>query len=158
MDFVQIYRQVSFCFHFPSEAKKKSEGITCNLRKGRQSTERKKRNCLQGTCSASNHMLAMPIILEGSTCLDEARWSGVSGVLLAAVSCVPAWKSKRKAHPLSLSLSLSLCPHHHNPQRPISLRTSSPYFFWNLNLKSYHGSPLKKFIPHVLIFNYISIG
>jgi hypothetical protein len=26
---------------------------------------------------------------------------------LAAVSCVPAWKSKRKAHPLSLSLSLS---------------------------------------------------
>jgi hypothetical protein len=106
VDFVQIYRQVSFCFHFPSEAKKKSEGITCNLRKGRQSTERKKRNCLQGTCSASNHMLAMPIILEGSTCLDEARWSGVSGVLLAAVSCVPAWKSKRKAHPLSLSLSL----------------------------------------------------
>jgi len=104
VDFVQIYRQVSFCFHFPSEAKKKREGITCNLRKGRQSTERKKRNCLQGTCSASNHMLAMPIILEGSTCLDEARWSGVSGVLLAAVSCVPAWKSKRKAHPLSLSL------------------------------------------------------
>jgi hypothetical protein len=108
VDFVQIYRQVSFCFHFPSEAKKKREGITCNLRKGRQSTERKKRNCLQGTCSASNHMLAMPIVLEGSTCLDEARWSGVSGVLLAAVSCVPAWKSKRKAHPLSLSLSLSL--------------------------------------------------